>query len=50
MGGEQLHVIVSIPAAHLALLVVGLLAVAAASLVPARRAAAIPPLAALRRA
>ncbi|UIZ91635.1 FtsX-like permease family protein [Corynebacterium sp. CNCTC7651] len=51
LGGEQLHVVVQIPWARLALLLIGLLAAAgAAAIVPARRAAAIPPIAALRSA
>ncbi|AQQ15711.1 ABC transporter permease YtrF precursor [Corynebacterium glaucum] len=48
LGGEQLYVFAAVPWLSLAVLLVGLLAAAAlAALVPARRAAAIPPVAAL---
>jgi len=48
LGGEQLYVFAAVPWLSLAALLVGLLAAAAlAALVPARRAAAIPPVAAL---
>lgn len=48
LGGEQLYVVTAIPWCALAAMMAGLLAATAiASLVPARRAAAIPPVAAL---
>lgn len=48
LGGEKLHVVTAIPWASLAALVVGLLAASAiGAVLPARRAAAIPPTAAL---
>lgn len=48
LGGEKLHVVTAIPWASLAALVVGLLAASAiGAVLPARRAAAIPPAAAL---
>lgn len=50
LGGEQLYVVTAVPWLSLAALLAGLLAAATlAALVPARRAAVIPPVAALAR-